>query len=193
MDAGRNRPTQIDLGVQLDPGLGSTEVGPRKEGQREIDRAGIECVDGIVQLDAKIFPCIQNPCFADQAFGEILPDPPVPLFVGIRQGGSGNRTAEPQVVECRGLCIEAGDDIPQPVAPSQLSEGHADELLSTPEMPDPRVGIVTPHQTVERLAMDEIENLGQDESAGIHARKACKTPAANSNPSHRLLVVSCSS
>jgi len=35
-------------------------------------------------------------------------------------------------------------------------------------MPDAGLRIVALHQTVERLAVDQIEKLGQHKSAGIH-------------------------
>ncbi|MEI6514869.1 MAG: hypothetical protein WCO77_02735, partial [bacterium] len=44
-------------------------------------------------------------------------------------------------------------------------------------------------QAVEGLAMHKIENLGQDEAAGIHA-PACPKGIQNSNASHRFCYAS---
>jgi hypothetical protein len=40
VDAGRDRASQIELGMHLDPGFGASEIGPWEETQREIDRGG---------------------------------------------------------------------------------------------------------------------------------------------------------
>jgi len=55
-------------------------------------------------------------------------------------------------------------------------------------MPDVRLCVVALHQAVEGLAMHKIENLGQDEAAGIHA-PACLSGFQNSNALHRISSV----
>lgn len=63
----------------------------------------------------------------------------------------------------------------------QLRKGHADELLATAEMPDPRLGIVAFHQTGKHLAIDQIQNLRKNVAAGIHGPKACAASPQISN------------
>jgi hypothetical protein len=94
------------------------------------------------------------------------------------------------MVKGLGLVIEALDDIAKTIAPSQLSENHANQLLTNSEMPHPRLGIEALRQTGEGLPMDQIENLREDVSAGIHPERKAKRVPWNSNPSHPLSLVS---
>ena len=57
---------------------------------------------------------------------------------------------------------------------SQLSKGHADELLPTTKVPDARVRIVAFDQAVEGLAVDQIGELRQNKSTGIHGRNPAR-------------------
>ena len=68
-------------------------------------------------------------------------------------------------------CVQTLGNIAQPFPPSQLGKSHADELLPTAEMTHARLLVVAFHQTVESLAVDQIEELGQNKSAGIYAKK----------------------
>ena len=70
--------------------------------------------------------------------------------------------------------------IAQSLPPSQLSKGHADELLATTKVPDARLRIVELDQTGQSFAVHKIENLRQDEAVGIHA-EACLDRLQNSN------------
>jgi len=109
---------------------------------------------------------------------------PIPLLVGIGQRRFGHRLPKPQVIPRLGLRVEARRNIPQTFAPGQLGKGHANELLTTAEMPHPRLGVVSFDQPVEGLAMHKIENLRQDVTAGIHRPKSCLGTLGNSNASH---------
>jgi len=46
-------------------------------------------------------------------------------------------------------------------------------LLTTPEMFDARLGIVTLHQASEGFPVDEVENLRENVAAGIHGPTSC--------------------
>ena len=185
VDAGRNRPAQVDLGVHFDARLGLPEVGPREECQREIDGGRIEGVDRVVQIQAEIFPGIQLPGLAHETLGKVLPEPPVALFVGIRESGLRNGLAESQMMQSRRSRIQTGGDVPQSLAPGQLGEDHADELLATTKVADTGLGVVAFDRAVERLAMDEIENLGEDEATGVHVPAVCRTSRLSPKASHR--------
>ena len=186
-DAGWYRPTQVDLGVDLDTRLGLPKVGPWKQSQRQVDRRGIQGVDRIVQIQAEILSGIQRPGFAHQTFGEILPDTPVPALVGIGESRFGNWSAETKMIECFGPGVEAGRDVAQPVPGSHLGENHTGELLTESKMANRERGLVSLYYAVERLAVDQVENLGENEAAGVHGRKFWKMPPQSSNPSHSFL------
>jgi hypothetical protein len=94
------------------------------------------------------------------------------------------------VVKSLGFGVEAFDDIAQTIAPSQLSEDHANQLLANSEMSYSRLGMEALGKAGEGLPMHQIENLCEDVATGIHpARKAKRIPR-NSNPSHRISFVS---
>jgi hypothetical protein len=82
--------------------------------------------------------------------------------------------------------IQTGGNISQSLAPSQLGEDHADELLAATEVTDTGFGVVASDQTVERLTMDEIENLGEDEAAGVHGPEECLKSPESSKASHQV-------
>ena len=187
VDASRNWATQVDLCVHLDARLGLTKVRPRKQSKRQVDRRGIQRVDRIVQIDTEILARIKRPGFAHQTFGQILPNPPVPVFVGIRESRFGNRFCETKMIKCVGLGVEAGSDVAQSVPGSHLRENHASELLAASEMSNGERGLVPLYDAVECLAMNQIENLGDNEAAGVHGRKFLKRPSRSSNPSHAFL------
>jgi hypothetical protein len=162
-------------------------IGPRKQGKRQVDRRGIQRVDRIVQIDTEILARMKRPGFAHQTLCEILPNPPVPVFVGIRESRFGNRFCETKMIKRVGLGVEAGCDIAQSVPGSHLRENHACELLTASEMSNRKRGFVPPYDAIECLAMNQIENLGENEAAGIHGRKFLKRLSRSSNPSHAFL------
>ena len=183
VNAGRNRAPQIELGVHLDSRFGSAKVGPWEKGQREVDGGRVQGIDSVFQFQTKVFSGIERSGLAHEAFGQILPQSPVPLFVGVGQRRFGDRLAKAQVVERLGLGVQTCRDVAQPLAPSQLSEGHADELLPTAEMLHPRLGIVAANQTFEGFPMNEVENLRENVAAGIHSPTSCNGNSRSSNPS----------
>ena len=119
-NAGWNRTTQIDLGVKFDPGLGSSKVCPREQGQGEVHCRRVEGIDGVFHFQTQVLPGIERTCFAHERFCRVLPKPPVALLVGIRQSGLGNRFSKIQMVSRAGACIEAVGNISHALAPYQL-------------------------------------------------------------------------
>lgn len=181
VDAGRNRATQVDLGVHLDSCFRLPEVRPRKQGKRQVDCRGIQRVNRIVQIDTEIFFGIKGLGFADQTLCEILPNPPVPVFVGFGQRRFGNRFAKAKVIECLGTSVETGSDVAQTISRSHLSEDHADELLSALEMTDTLLRSISGNESGKRLAIDEFDYLREDVATGVHRSKPWKIPFRSSN------------
>jgi hypothetical protein len=93
------------------------------------------------------------------------------------------------MIERLGPCVEAGRDVAQPISGSHLRENHAGELLSESEMADRDFRFVPLYDAVERLAVDQVENLGENEAAGVHGQKFWKMPPQSSNPSHAFLCL----
>jgi len=193
VDAGRDRPPEIELSVHLHPGLGASEIGPWEETQREIDRGGIQSINRVLQFQSEIFACVENARLAHESLGEIFPESEVPLLVGIGQGGLGNSLWKTKMVESFAPCIETGGDIAQSFPPGQLRKGHADQLLSTPKMPNLALRVVALNQPGKRLAIYQIEDLGEDVAARVHGRVSSKNVAQSSNAWHPFWIASYSS
>ena len=181
VDAGRDRASQIELGMHLDPRFGASEIGPREERQGEINRGGIERVNRVLQVQSKILSGIEETRLAHESFGEIFPEPPVPLLVGICQGGLGNSFSKTKMVESFASGVETSGDVAQSLPPSQLSKGHADELLAATKMPNLALCIVAVDQPGKSLAIDQVEDLRKDVAACVHGRVSSKTAAQSSN------------
>ena len=60
--------------------------------------------------------------------GEVFPNAPVPLLVGIRKCGFRHRLAQSEVMERGGPRVEVGCDVPEPFALGQLCEYHASRV-----------------------------------------------------------------
>ena len=188
-DAGRNGPAQIDLGMKLDARFGLTEIGPREKRQRQVDGCGVERVDSALQIQTKILARIERPGLLHQTLGEFLPDPPVSRFVGIGESGFCNRFGESKMIKRLGPCVETSSDVAQPVSGSHLRENHTGQLLAKSKMADRDCGLVSLYDAVERLAVDQVENLRKNEASGVHGRKSWKMPPQSSNPSHAFLCL----
>ncbi len=95
----------LDLCVHLDARLGLTKVRPRKQSKRQVDRRGSQRVDRIVQIDTEILARIKRPGSAHQTYGKILPNPPVPVFVGIRESRFGSKRSTEHLLQ---FCQRSG-------------------------------------------------------------------------------------
>ena len=71
--------------VQLDGCLGRAKRRPRKHRETQIDRAGIQSVDRVVEIDAERFCGIEAAGNPDQRLGKVGIDAPVATLVGVGQ------------------------------------------------------------------------------------------------------------
>ena len=181
IDAGRNRSSQIDLCVNLDPSLGLTEIGPRKESQGKIDSCRIQRIDRVVQIQTKILARIERPGLPHQTLGEVFPDTPVSLIVGIGKSRFGNRLGEAKMIECLGSGVETRRDVAETLPRSHLSKHHADKLLTAFEMADAFFRAISSGKSGKRCAFDQFYNLGKDVATGVHRLKIRKIPRKSSN------------
>jgi len=84
-----------------------------------------------MQLHSNGIVSIQRACNRDQSLGKVCIDSPVAGFIRISQGGARDRAAEPHMVELATNRSQAGFDIPQALAVSQLRKGHGEKLIAT--------------------------------------------------------------
>lgn len=63
------------------------------------------------------------------------------------------------MIQRLGPRVETRLDVAKPLPPRQLREHHADQPLASSKVPHLRLGVVALNTTVQRLAMNQIENL----------------------------------
>lgn len=183
IDQHGDRAAQVDLRVHLDARLARAEIGPRKQGQREIYGRRVQRVDRVVQVQPEVFSGIELARPVGKPRGQIAPQTPVALFVGFGQSHARHRPAKTEMVERVGpFGIEAFLDVAQALPPCELGESHADQLLPAAEVP--RADAVAFDEAVEDLPVDALEDLGEDVAAGVHEGRFCAIAPPSSNPSH---------
>jgi hypothetical protein len=111
--------------VQLDASLGFSKPRPRKQRQAQIDGAGIQSIDGFVELDTEIFIDVKRSGLLNEQLGKIGVDASISIFVGIGQCAARDFAAKTRVVKLLFESPKAALDIPQAFAESQLRKGHA--------------------------------------------------------------------
>ena len=189
-DEGRDTAAQVQQGMQFDGGFGGAESRPREQGQAEIDGGGIHGVDGGFQVGADRFGGVHGSGDTNQHLGQVGPDPPIVGLVGIRQSRARNPAAKPQVIESRLHRPEAGLDISQALAPSQLRECHREKLIHAGEATMSPVSTVATYTAVELMRGQMAHQLGENSAARVHPplsqqtgnpRMKPKSPLRNSN------------
>ena len=123
-DECRDVAPEIEQGVELDGCLRLAEVSPREHGKTQIDRRGIEGIDGLVQFDPEIVLGVQTSGDLDQDLSDIGIDPPVSCLVGVRERASGHVGANPHVIQFALLCPKTGFDVPQAFPIRELGKSH---------------------------------------------------------------------
>ena len=106
-----NGALDIDHRVKFYTALGSAELGPGKQGQAQIDRRRIQCVECTLELQAQIRFGIQRPSNLDEALCEIEVDSPVPTLVGIGESGAFYQGMKTRMVEFSSVRRQAHFDI----------------------------------------------------------------------------------
>ena len=82
-DEGWDIAPQIQERMQLDRRFGRAERRPGKDRETQIDRGGIERVDGILEIEPERLVGVKSPGGADQALREIAVDAPIPRRVAL--------------------------------------------------------------------------------------------------------------
>jgi hypothetical protein len=168
----RNVAAQIDQRVQLDRRLGRTKRRPRKQRQAQIDRCGIQGVDGIFQIHAKGLVDIKSARDSNQVLSELGIDAPVACFVGVGKRAPGNRSANTQVVKLRMLGPKARFDVAQALAVAELGKRHAAKLIRATEIAHPMIAVVARDNAPESLPRQMIHQLREHQLADVHAPRS---------------------
>ena len=161
-------PAQVEECVQLDRGLGGPEAGPREHGQAPVDRAGIQCVDGVGESYVQRRVRMEGASASNQPLGEIRLDAPVAALVGPGERRPVDGPAETAMIELGGPGCQTGDNAPQAPAPRDLAERQGAELLGAGEFADAPVPAVALHDPGERGPREKAHELGEECLATIH-------------------------
>jgi len=168
MDEGRDVAAQIEQRMQPDGSLGLLERRPRKHRQAQVDGRGVECIDGVLQIDAEGLVDIQRPGDADQALGEVGVDAPVAHRVRIGQCIARHRRANPEVIKLGVLGAQAGFDVAQALAKGQLCKRHAQKLVQTREQLDLAFASIPGHASAKRRQRKVLHQLREHQLALVH-------------------------
>ena len=146
VDEARDVAAQVDQRVQFDRRLGRSERCPREQRQTQVDRGGIERVDGVLEIHAEGLVEIEPARNANEVLRELGVDTPVARFVRVGQRAARHRSANPKVIELGRLRTQAGLDVAQTLAIRELREGHAAQLIRAAEIA---------HATIAAVALDD--------------------------------------
>jgi hypothetical protein len=160
--------SQIEKGMKLDGAFVFAEDGPGEKRKTEVDRCGIESIDGLLEVQTKIIVGVESTSLMDEHLGEIPVNPPVADFVGVGQGVPRNVAADSHVIQSIPHRTQSGLDVAKALPKSQLSEGHAEELIETGEALDLVVATVSFDAFSELIKRQEIHYLGERGVRCIH-------------------------
>src|SRR5439155_23740765 len=169
IDEYRNGSLNIDHRMQFHPAVTITEGGPRKQRQTQIDRGGIQCVNGTVEIQSQIRIHIQRPRPFDQTMSEIRINPPIAILVRVGQCGTFDHRAKPGPIEMFLVCGQTYFNVTDTFAIGQLSESHRQKLFPTGEPANSFAAAVASHADVEIIVRNELQDLAEDRLFLAHA------------------------
>ena len=182
-DPGGDVAPEVQQGVQFDGPLRRSEGSPGEEGEAEVDGAGIQGIDGLIEFDVEGFAGVQTPRLGDQHLSEFGVDAPVSPLVGIGQGAARHLAAKTHVVEFVGNGAQAYFDVPQASPVRELRKGHRQELVPVAEATSTEPAGVPAHAAAEGFNRNEVHELGEHGAPLVHlpllgGRKRHDGPAA---------------
>jgi hypothetical protein len=74
---------QVQQGVHFDGAFVLAELGPRKQGETEVDGGRVQRIQALIKFHAHRIPGIQGPSHANQDLREIGVDAPVARLVSV--------------------------------------------------------------------------------------------------------------
>lgn len=173
--------TEIKERVKFDCRFATPKLGPGKECQAEINGGGIECVDGLVQSESERLVDVERAGLRDQNLGEVVKDAPVMNTVGVGQSASRDRPTKAGVVAFTTDGVQAGDDVPEASAESQLGESQGEKLIAAGETAWPTMTAITSNAGIEIVPRKVVHQLGEHELTGEHGKNSTLRRRASSS------------
>ena len=125
-------------------------------------------IDGIGEVDGQRFVAIKFASRVDQSLGKVAENTPVARLVGIGERGAGDVTTRAHVIELRLLRPQAGFDIAQTFAVSELSKGQAEELIAARKSLDVVISSIAIDTGLKFVPWEKVHELRKDSSSRIH-------------------------
>ena len=125
----RNAASQIHQGVKFDRSFALAELSPGEKRQTEIDGGCVEGINGLLQLDAEAFLGIETAGLGDQDLGEVGVYFPIADLVGMSQGIARDFSPKAHGIEFLLVAPEAGLDVSEAFAITELGKSHTEELI----------------------------------------------------------------
>src|ERR1035438_165318 len=166
---GRNVALQVEQCMHLDGSILGAITCPGEKRQAEIDGGGVEGVDGLLQLHAKVFVGVQGARHGNQHLRQVGVNPIVAQFVGVGERAARDVAANPGVIKSRTQGAQTNFDLAQTLAPGQLGKSQAEKLVPASEGADFVIAAVTIHTTAKLVRGNEIHQLREDRFACLHA------------------------
>ena len=82
----RDMTAQIEERMKLDGRFGFAKMGPREQRQAKINGGGVQSIDRVGNVQARVFVDVKAPCRMNQTLSEIGVEAPVPPLIGVGQG-----------------------------------------------------------------------------------------------------------
>ena len=189
VDKGWDCAPKVQKGVDLYRRLCRTKQGPRKKAHAQVDGAGVQGIDRVLQIQPQVFLDIDFACPSDQDYGKIGPDSPIPSLVGVGQGAFLDQGAKPHAVELARVCSQARLDVSQRLAPRQLPKSHGSKVLGCRQRPHTRIASVPRNNSGKTRPGDELHDLCKQRLADVHGQP----PESLSIPGSYPFLALCSS
>ena len=155
-------------GMEFDGGLVLPKRGPGKQRETEVNGSGVQRIGGGLEFKTERLIGVKRGSLPDEHLSKIGKDTPVAIFVGIGQSAAGGGLADAGVVEFGAEGRQAGFDVAQTFAPSQLSKRQHEEVFVSGEFADAAVAVVTGDTLVELVFGEEVEELGENGTTFVH-------------------------
>src|ERR1700738_2810644 len=159
---------QVDQRVQFDGSLASAKACPWEEGQTEVDRRGIESVNGLLQIHAQRVARIKFAGLRNEKRGEIGIDAPVAVLIGLGQCVACDLATNADVIQFGLHGVQTDFDVAQAGSVGQLSKGHTQELIEARKLAGAIVASVFADAAVEIALGQEGHQLRKQKRPGVH-------------------------
>jgi len=148
-----------------------TKQGPREKAHTQVDRAGVQGIDRVFQIQPQVFFGKDFAGPSDQDCGQIGPDSLVPALVGLGKRASLDRESKSHnTVKIARVRVQACLDISKRLSPSQPRKGHDSIVLGRRQRPHTRISLVMPHNSGETRPGNELHDLCKQSLADFHSQ-----------------------